>query len=111
MTASRTTSERVRVGIVGGGAITQVAHLPVLKKLKSIEVRAICDTDLPKARALAADPPIAARTLASPKTMFGPLPPSSAVNGTMLSAAARPMWRAVSGEPGSSSYRAIGSPV
>jgi hypothetical protein len=27
----------------------------------------------------------------------GPLPPSSAVNGTMLSAAARPMWRAVSG--------------
>jgi predicted dehydrogenase len=53
MTASRTTSERLRVGIVGGGAITQVAHLPVLKKLKSIEVQAICDTDLPKARALA----------------------------------------------------------
>ena len=53
MTASRTTSERLRVGIVGGGAITQVAHLPVLKKLKTIEVRAICDTDLPKARALA----------------------------------------------------------
>ena len=53
MTASRTTSERVKVGIIGGGAITQVAHLPVLKKLKSIEVRAICDTDLPKARALA----------------------------------------------------------
>ena len=53
MTASRSTSERMRVGIVGGGAITQVAHLPVLKKLKTIEVRAICDTDLPKARALA----------------------------------------------------------
>jgi predicted dehydrogenase len=53
MTAGRTTSERMRVGIVGGGAITQVAHLPVLKKLKTIEVRAICDTDLPKARALA----------------------------------------------------------
>ncbi|MGH2709274.1 MAG: Gfo/Idh/MocA family protein, partial [Actinomycetota bacterium] len=35
------------------GAITQVAHLPVLKKLKTIEVQAICDTDLPKARALA----------------------------------------------------------
>ena len=29
----------------------------------------------------------------------GPLPPSSAVNGTMFSAAARPMRRAVSGEP------------
>ena len=31
--------------------------------------------------------------------MKGPLPPSSAVNGTMFEAAARPMWRAVSGEP------------
>jgi predicted dehydrogenase len=53
MTASRSGSERIRVGIIGGGAITQVAHLPVLRKLKSIEVQAICDTDLPKARALA----------------------------------------------------------
>ena len=53
MSASRATSDRLRVGIVGGGAITQVAHLPVLKKLKSMEVLAICDTDLPKARALA----------------------------------------------------------
>ena len=53
MSASRATNDRLRVGIVGGGAITQVAHLPVLKKLKSIEVLAICDTDLPKARALA----------------------------------------------------------
>lgn len=53
MSASQATSDRLRVGIVGGGAITQVAHLPVLKKLKSIEVLAICDTDLPKARALA----------------------------------------------------------
>jgi predicted dehydrogenase len=34
MSASRATSDRLRVGIVGGGAITQVAHLPVLKKLK-----------------------------------------------------------------------------
>jgi len=53
MTATRTPSERVRVGIIGGGAIAQVAHLPVLKKLKTVEVQAICDTDLPKARALA----------------------------------------------------------
>src|ERR671922_2333334 len=53
MTASRTTGERLKVGIIGGGAITQVAHLPVLKKLRVIEVPAICDTDLPKARALA----------------------------------------------------------
>jgi predicted dehydrogenase len=53
MTASRSTSERLRVGIVGGGAIAQVAHLPTLRKLKNVEVQAICDIDLPKARALA----------------------------------------------------------
>src|SRR3954453_20811077 len=56
MTAGRSgssTTERLKVGIIGGGAITQVAHLPVLKKMRSVEVQAICDTDLPKARALA----------------------------------------------------------
>jgi predicted dehydrogenase len=50
---SASTSERLKVGIVGGGAITQVAHLPVLKKMKGVDLQAICDTDLPKARALA----------------------------------------------------------
>jgi predicted dehydrogenase len=55
MTAGRSgsTTERLKVGIIGGGAITQVAHLPVLKKMRGVEVQAICDTDLPKARALA----------------------------------------------------------
>ena len=55
MTAGRSSaaSERLRVGVIGGGAIAQVAHLPVLKKIKNVEVQAICDTDLPKARALA----------------------------------------------------------
>ena len=38
MTGSRSNSERLKVGIIGGGAITQVAHLPVLKKLKMIEI-------------------------------------------------------------------------
>ena len=47
------TGERLKLGIIGGGAITQVAHLPVLKKMRSVDVQAICDTDLPKARALA----------------------------------------------------------
>ena len=60
MTASRSTSERLRVGIVGGGAIAQVAHLPTLKKLKSVEVVALCDIDLPKARALANRPDLRA---------------------------------------------------
>jgi len=55
MTAGRgaAADERLKVGIIGGGAIAQVAHLPVLKKVRTVEVRAICDTDLPKARALA----------------------------------------------------------
>ena len=46
-------ADPVRVGVIGAGAITQVAHLPVLRKLKGIEVVAICDTDMAKARALA----------------------------------------------------------
>ena len=44
----------LRVGIIGAGAITQVGHLPVLRKLKAVEIGAICDSDFPKARALAA---------------------------------------------------------
>jgi len=47
-------SDPLKLGIIGAGAITQVAHLPVLRKLKGIQVVGICDTDLPKARALAA---------------------------------------------------------
>jgi predicted dehydrogenase len=46
-------TERLKVGIVGGGGIAQVAHLPVLKKLKGVEVMALCDPDFPKARAVA----------------------------------------------------------
>ncbi len=45
--------DNLRVGIIGAGAITQVAHLPVLRKLKGVEVVGICDTDMPKAKALA----------------------------------------------------------
>lgn len=43
----------VRVAVVGAGAISQVAHLPVLRKLPGVEVTAICDNDLGKAQALA----------------------------------------------------------
>src|SRR5207247_3830990 len=35
------------------GAISQVAHLPVLRRLPGVEVAAICDNDLSKAQALA----------------------------------------------------------
>ena len=43
----------VRIGLVGTGAIAQVAHLPVLRKMKDVKIAAICDSDGPKARALA----------------------------------------------------------
>ncbi len=46
-------SDTLKLAIIGAGAITQVAHLPVLRKLKGVQVVAICDADLPKARALA----------------------------------------------------------
>jgi len=46
-------SAPVRVAVVGAGAIAQVAHLPVLRKLPGVEVAAICDNDVSKAQALA----------------------------------------------------------
>jgi len=42
----------IRIGMVGAGAIAQVAHLPVLRKMKGVEVAAVCDSDGAKARAL-----------------------------------------------------------
>jgi predicted dehydrogenase len=33
--------------------VVQVAHLPTLRRLRGVDIRALCDTDLPKARALA----------------------------------------------------------
>jgi predicted dehydrogenase len=33
--------------------VAQIAHLPVLRKVKGVDVRALCDSDMPKARALA----------------------------------------------------------
>ncbi len=46
-------SEKLRLGIVGAGAIAQVGHLPALKRVKGVDVVGICDNDLVKARALA----------------------------------------------------------
>jgi predicted dehydrogenase len=43
----------VRIGMVGSGAIAQIAHLPVLRKMRGVEIAAICDSDGAKARALA----------------------------------------------------------
>ncbi|MEO5590467.1 MAG: Gfo/Idh/MocA family oxidoreductase [Gemmatimonadaceae bacterium] len=43
----------VRVGLVGAGAIAQLAHLPLLAKIRGVQLVAICDNDGPKAGALA----------------------------------------------------------
>jgi len=43
----------LRIGVVGAGAIAQTAHLPVLSKMRGVELIALCDNDRPKARALA----------------------------------------------------------
>jgi predicted dehydrogenase len=42
-----------RIGVVGAGAIAQLAHLPVLSKMRGAQLVAICDNDGAKARALA----------------------------------------------------------
>src|SRR5690606_7944798 len=41
------------IGVVGAGAVTQLAHLPVLSRMRGAELRALCDNDSGKARALA----------------------------------------------------------
>ena len=43
----------VRLGLVGAGAISQLAHLPALTKLRGAQLVALCDNDGPKAGALA----------------------------------------------------------
>ena len=46
-------TDSVRIGLVGAGAIVQLAHLPVLSKMRGARVAAICDNDRAKAQALA----------------------------------------------------------
>ncbi len=43
----------LRIGVIGVGAITQVALLPTLARLRGAQLVALCDNDGPKARALA----------------------------------------------------------
>jgi predicted dehydrogenase len=46
-------TDAARVGLLGAGAIAQLAHLPVLAKMRGVELVALCDSDGAKARALA----------------------------------------------------------
>ena len=46
-------SDALRVAVLGTGAIAQIVHLPLLKSLPGVEVRAVCDIDETKAGAIA----------------------------------------------------------
>jgi predicted dehydrogenase len=46
-------TDPTRVALLGAGAIAQLAHLPVLSKMRGVELVAMCDSDGAKARALA----------------------------------------------------------
>jgi predicted dehydrogenase len=43
----------LRVGVIGAGLVTQINHLPALKKRRDAEVVAVCDDDAEKARLVA----------------------------------------------------------
>src|SRR5262245_1242199 len=45
-------TEVLSVGVVGAGAIAQVAHLPALSRVKGAQIIAVCDNDIAKAQAL-----------------------------------------------------------
>lgn len=51
--AGGTSRPPIRIAVIGLGAIAQTAHLPVLAKMRGVQVVALCDNDLGKARALA----------------------------------------------------------
>ena len=53
MASTPASSHPLRIGLVGAGAIAQLAHLPVLSKMRGAELSALCDNDGPKARSLA----------------------------------------------------------
>ncbi|NIM48414.1 MAG: Gfo/Idh/MocA family oxidoreductase [Gemmatimonadales bacterium] len=46
-------SDAVKLGVIGAGAIAQVAHLVVLGRLEGVRMVGICDTDVATAQALA----------------------------------------------------------
>lgn len=45
--------QRIRVGIIGTGAISQVVHLPILTERTDVAVAGLCDQDRRKAEAIA----------------------------------------------------------
>ncbi len=44
---------KIKIGIIGLGGITQIVHLPLLSKMDDVEVAAVCDSDASKCRSIA----------------------------------------------------------
>lgn len=42
----------MRVGLLGAGAVAQVAHMPAYRRLRTVDLVALCDAERPKRRAL-----------------------------------------------------------
>ena len=51
--AGGTSRPPIRIAVIGLGAIAQTAHLPVIAKMRGVQIVALCDNDIGKARALA----------------------------------------------------------
>lgn len=43
----------IRLAVIGAGGIAQVAHIPIWKKLSGVDLVAVCDTNLARAKAVA----------------------------------------------------------
>ncbi len=45
--------DKTKIGIVGLGGVAQIIHLPILSKMDDVEIVAVCDSDMSKARNIA----------------------------------------------------------
>lgn len=45
--------EKLKFGIIGCGSIAQIVHIPILNRLNSVEIKAICDIDKKKVQQIA----------------------------------------------------------
>ncbi|NUM80723.1 Gfo/Idh/MocA family oxidoreductase [bacterium] len=50
---AKASNEKVKIGVIGCGAIAQIIHFPVLSKMEDVEIVAIADTDKTKVATLA----------------------------------------------------------
>lgn len=48
-------SPRIKIGLIGAGAIMRLSHAPTIKASASAEIKAVFDTDLKRAEAITAD--------------------------------------------------------